>query len=113
MIHLIKFVVKGVLGPFIEVHGDWMPRKFLGRFHALFAILRMLYLAFVIVLFYRATADIVFLDGVSAPLIILKKLGGLKVLFYCHFPDLVSTLMQQFSHHMIMRIYIVAMYRSY
>jgi len=78
----------GYLGRYVEVYGDWLPRKIFGRFHAFFAIMRMLYLAFVIVWLYRDWADVVVLDGVSAPIPILKYFGGLKILFYCHFPDL-------------------------
>jgi len=79
----------GVLGPHIEVYGDWIPRNVFGRFHAFFAILRMVYLAFIIVFVYSTWADLIILDGVSAPVPILKYFGGFKVLFYCHFPDLV------------------------
>lgn len=79
----------GYLGSSVKVYGDWLPRQLFGRFTAFFAILRMIYLALIAVIFYRASTDIVILDGVSAPIPILK-LFGMKVLFYCHFPDLVS-----------------------
>jgi alpha-1,3/alpha-1,6-mannosyltransferase len=78
----------GVLGKSISVHGDWLPRNFMRKFTAFFAILRMIFLA-IIVAFTRKNIDLVILDGVSAPIPLLK-LFGLKVLFYCHFPDLVS-----------------------
>jgi alpha-1,3/alpha-1,6-mannosyltransferase len=72
------------------VYGDWLPRQLFGKLTAFFAILRMIYLAFVVVLIYARSTDVIILDGVSAPVPILK-LFGLKVLFYCHFPDLVSS----------------------
>lgn len=72
----------------MHVYGDWLPRQLFGRFTAFFAILRMIYLAFIVALFYSRTTDLVILDGVSAPIPILS-LFGFKVLFYCHFPDMV------------------------
>jgi alpha-1,3/alpha-1,6-mannosyltransferase len=79
----------GRLHPHIRVYGDWLPRHFLGRGTALFSVLRMIYLALVVVLIHlwqRPKKHVVFIDGVSAPIPILK-LVGIKVLFYCHFPD--------------------------
>ena len=73
----------------IRVYGDWMPRQLFGRFTALFSMLRMLYVAFVVALMHLlriARQDFVFLDGVSAPIPILKAVG-MTVLFYCHYPD--------------------------
>lgn len=79
----------GRLAKHIHVYGDWMPRNILGKCTAFFSIVRMLYLAFVILLrniFTRNKSDLVFIDGVSAP-IPLFKFMGLVVFFYCHFPD--------------------------
>ena len=76
----------GVLGKCIHVYGDWLPRNLFGKFTAFFAIVRMIFLAFIVGFFYRSQSDLVFLDGVSAPVPILR-LFGLRVLFYCHFPD--------------------------
>eukprot|EP01040_Poterioochromonas_malhamensis_P000027 gene27-29_t len=75
----------GILGSRVFVYGDWLPRQIFNRFTALFAILRMIYLAFVVVLLQR-NVDLVILDGISAPIPILKFFG-FRVLFYCHFPD--------------------------
>lgn len=71
------------------MYGDWLPRHLFGKFTAFFAILRMIYLAIIVVLFYNQTSELVFMDGVSAPIPLLR-LFGLKVLFYCHFPDKVG-----------------------
>lgn len=77
----------GPLAPFVEVRGDWLPRQILGRFTALCAVLRMLYLALTLGLERQhPTPDVVFCDGVSA-MVPLLWLRGLPVLFYCHFPD--------------------------
>ncbi len=81
----------GSLGDSIRVYGDWLPRNVFGKFTAFFAIIRMLYLALIIGLFFRSTTDIVFIDGVSAPIPLFRAFG-FKVLFYCHFPDKVTFL---------------------
>ncbi|RYY81948.1 hypothetical protein EON63_14380 [archaeon] len=81
----------GVLGKSIYVHGDFLPRHFLGLFTALFAILRMIYLALIVVFCVKPSDyACVIIDGVSAPIPILRW-GGYRVMYYCHFPDLVST----------------------
>ena len=81
--------LSGHLGKNVHVYGDWLPRQLFGKFTAFFAIMRMIYLALITVLFYSETTDIVILDGVSAPVPLLR-LFGMKVIFYCHFPDMVS-----------------------
>ena len=78
----------GHLGSSVKVYGDWLPRQIFGKFTAFFAIMRMIYLALITVLFYYSSTDIIVLDGVSAPIPIFR-LFNMKVLFYCHFPDLV------------------------
>lgn len=50
-------------------------------------MVRMIYLALVVVILYWRRVDVVVLDGISAPIPLLR-LFGFKVLFYCHFPDL-------------------------
>lgn len=50
-------------------------------------MVRMIYLAMVVIILYWSRVDVVVLDGISAPIPLLR-LFGFKVLFYCHFPDL-------------------------
>lgn len=72
----------------VEVVGDWIPRSLFGKFHAIFAYIRMMYAAFVIA-FLRSRdekIDLVFCDLISVGIPILKFTQS-KVLFYCHFPD--------------------------
>ena len=86
----------GILGQCIAVHGDWLPRSIFGKAAALCAIVRMLYIALMVILgHYLAVmglisstqrSDVIVLDGVSAP-IPLFYLAGIPVVFYCHFPD--------------------------
>ncbi len=84
-----SILLSGYLGNDVMVYGDWLPRQILGKFTAFCAVLRMIYLTIIVLLFYRSQSDVVVLDGVSAPIPLLRWFG-LKVLFYCHFPDLVS-----------------------
>lgn len=70
----------------VTVVGDWIPRSILGRFHAVCAYIRMIYAAFYLTFFSGLCPDVVFCDLVSVCIPILK-LRGLKVVFYCHFPD--------------------------
>lgn len=44
--------------------GDWLPRSLCGFFHALFAYLRMIYVALYLLLFNREGFDVVFCDQV-------------------------------------------------
>ncbi|CAM9700600.1 unnamed protein product [Ectocarpus sp. 4 AP-2014] len=121
----------GVLAGRIRVRGDWLPRHLaFGRFTALCAVARMLWLAVCVVASEtvaalvasetagagggarpgisgdgstgsevvatrkgkedkegrkKDAATVVFCDGVSAPVPLLRLAG--PVLFYCHFPD--------------------------
>ncbi|RCH88234.1 Alpha-1,3-mannosyltransferase-like protein [Rhizopus stolonifer] len=75
----------------VHVHGDWLPRQFLGRFYILFAILRQLVLVAWILQHEKDTYDIIFVDQLSACVPILKWFSSARVLFYCHFPDKLLT----------------------
>ncbi|XP_043920868.1 alpha-1,3/1,6-mannosyltransferase ALG2 [Protopterus annectens] len=77
--------------------GDWLPRSVLGRFFALCAYVRMIYVAWYIIFLSGIEFDVVFCDQVSAciPLFRLARRPK-KVLFYCHFPDQLLT--QRQSH---------------
>ena len=66
--------------------GDWLPRHFFQKGYALFAYLRMIYVAFYLVFFSKMTFDVIVCDQVSACIPVLKW-GRAKIIFYCHFPD--------------------------
>ena len=70
--------------------GDWLPRQSFGRFYAFWAYVRMIYVAFYLIFFSRLRPDVVICDQVSACIPVLK-LGKAKVIFYCHFPDMLLT----------------------
>lgn len=68
--------ISGPLASTVRVYGDWLPRHILGRFTALCAFVRMIYLAFVVgvlsVLAPSQSWDLTFCDGVSAMIPILR-----------------------------------------
>lgn len=71
--------------------GDWLPRSLLGRCHALCAYIRMIYLAMYMVFFSRIDYDLAFCDQISACIPVLRLKRKTKILFYCHFPDMLLT----------------------
>lgn len=54
--------------------GDWLPRHVFGRLHALFAYIRMIYVALYLVFVSRYAPDVIFCDQVSACIPILRLL---------------------------------------
>jgi len=81
------YLFLGYIGKDIRVYGDWLPRQLFGKGTALCGMMRMIYLAMLVIILYWSRVDVVVLDGISAPILLLR-LFGFKVLFYCHFPDL-------------------------
>eukprot|EP00240_Pyramimonas_obovata_P013839 CAMPEP_0118937840 /NCGR_PEP_ID=MMETSP1169-20130426/23935_1 /TAXON_ID=36882 /ORGANISM="Pyramimonas obovata, Strain CCMP722" /LENGTH=197 /DNA_ID=CAMNT_0006881595 /DNA_START=85 /DNA_END=675 /DNA_ORIENTATION=- len=71
----------------VHVYGNFIPRHVFGRFHALLAYLRCAWAAFVLAFFHPAY-DVAIVDQVSLPVLLLRWFTSTKVLFYCHFPDL-------------------------
>ncbi|PRW55889.1 alpha-1,3 1,6-mannosyltransferase ALG2 [Chlorella sorokiniana] len=84
--------VETVDGPFsVTVAGGWFPRHILGRAHALCAYIRCALVALYIAwLSWRRGLqyDVIITDQVSAVNPLLRWLTAARVLFYCHFPDL-------------------------
>jgi alpha-1,3/alpha-1,6-mannosyltransferase len=104
----------------VTVLGDWLPRSLFGKGHIFFAMLRSIYLAFIL-WFFRYRFDAIIVDQMSYSIIILRELCS-KVIFYCHFPDkllskksgMLKTLYRlpfDFIEEITTRIYIV-MYRA-
>ena len=75
--------------------GDWLPRHMFGRFYAFWAYIRMIYISLYLVFFSGIQVDVFICDQVSACIPVLK-LTKAKVLFYCHFPDLLLTQRKSF-----------------
>uniref|UniRef100_A0A0C9RUF8 Alpha-1,3/1,6-mannosyltransferase ALG2 n=1 Tax=Wollemia nobilis TaxID=56998 RepID=A0A0C9RUF8_9CONI len=70
----------------VTVYGNFLPRHIFYRFHAICAYLRCIYVAICMVLRWPSF-DVVLADQVSVVIPVLK-LKSSKVIFYCHFPDL-------------------------
>lgn len=90
-ITLIRLRNTGTLD--VRVRGDWLiPATILGRFKILCAILRQLHLLFSITIngeLRRLQPDAFFVDQLSAGIPILRwRWEYTRILFYCHFPDL-------------------------
>ena len=80
----------------VLVAGGWFPRSVFGRLMALCAVVRCALASIFIAWRVYAGAvppyDVVVVDQVAAAVPVLKLLlGGARVLFYCHFPDLLLT----------------------
>ncbi|CAH1117856.1 unnamed protein product [Phaedon cochleariae] len=76
----------------VEVYGDWLPRSIFGRFQALCAYIRMIYLSimYFVLLKLEEAPDLYFTDliPVANPFL---KLGNQRVIYYCHHPDLLAS----------------------
>jgi len=76
---------------YVKTLGSWIPRSLFGYGHALFAYLKMIWIAVYLCFFHSKKADLVICDQVSACIPILKWCSSAKVVFYCHFPDKLLT----------------------
>ncbi|PSC71528.1 alpha-1,3 1,6-mannosyltransferase ALG2 [Micractinium conductrix] len=79
-------------GPFsVTVAGGWFPRALAGRCMALCAYVRCALVALHIAWrcwVQRRQYDVIIVDQVAAVVPLLRALTSARVLFYCHFPDL-------------------------
>lgn len=71
--------------------GSWIPRALFDKFHALFAYLKMIYIAIHLLMFSKY--DLILCDQISAcvPVFRLDLFKRTRVIFYCHFPDQLLT----------------------
>lgn len=71
--------------------GGWIPRALFGKFHALFAYLKMIYIAIHLLIFSKY--DLILCDQISVciPVFRLNFFKRTKIIFYCHFPDQLLT----------------------
>lgn len=65
----------------VTVVADWFPRSIFGKMRALCAYLRILLATLYLILFYKNKPDLVIVDQISAPLILLN-LFNYKVCLY-------------------------------
>lgn len=82
----------GTIG--VTTIGNWIPRHFFQKFHALCAYVKMVYVALYISLmsmcFWRRY-EIFFCDQVSTCVPLLRYCTRGKVIYYCHYPDQLLT----------------------
>ncbi|CAN8240330.1 unnamed protein product [Cochlearia groenlandica] len=71
----------------VTVYGSFLPRHVFYRLHAVCAYLRCLFVALCVLLGW-SSFDVVVADQVSVVVPMLKLKKSSKVVFYCHFPDL-------------------------
>ncbi|KAG2322822.1 hypothetical protein Bca52824_016035 [Brassica carinata] len=71
----------------VTVYGSFLPRHIFYRLHAVCAYLRCLFVALCVLLRW-SSFDVVLADQVSVVVPLLKLKRSSKVVFYCHFPDL-------------------------
>jgi len=77
-----------VSGPFpVTVYGDFLPRHVFYRIHAVCAYLRCIFVALCVLLWWPSF-DVILVDQVSVVIPLLKLKSSSKIVFYCHFPDL-------------------------
>ena len=88
--HCFKETADGTLD--VTAVGDWLPRHTFGRCFAFWAYVRMIYVSLYVALFCPVP-DVIVCDQVSACIPVLRLLCSKKtrVLFYCHFPDMLLT----------------------
>ncbi|XP_016470200.1 uncharacterized protein LOC107792493 isoform X2 [Nicotiana tabacum] len=71
----------------VTVYGAILPRHIFYRLHAVCAYLRCMFVALCLLLMWPSF-DVILADQVSVVIPLLKLKKSAKVVFYCHFPDL-------------------------
>lgn len=76
----------------IRVIGSWIPDNIYGSLHALFAYVKIIYLAilYMTLIYWLEKPDVFVTDQIPVANIILKIFKQ-KVIYYCHHPDLLSS----------------------
>lgn len=74
----------------VIVSGSWLPRSIFGIFNAFCAYFRMIWAAIFLVISGKKI-DIIICDQIAACIPILHWFTSAKIIFYCHFPDLLLT----------------------
>jgi len=87
--HCFKETADGTLS--VTAVGDWLPRHTFKRFYALWAYTRTIYVALYLAFRADFTPDVVICDQVSACIPFLRLCRNARILFYCHFPDMLLT----------------------
>ncbi|EDO19402.1 hypothetical protein Kpol_1002p49 [Vanderwaltozyma polyspora DSM 70294] len=87
MSHCFEEVKSGKLN--VEVHGDSLPTTIGGKFYIICSNLRQLFLIFRMILSGKINEyDVFFVDQLSTCVPLIHLFSSGKILFYCHFPDM-------------------------
>lgn len=71
----------------VTVYGAFLPRHIFHRLHAVCAYLRCIFVALCVLCMWPSF-DVILADQVSVVIPLMKLKKSSKVVFYCHFPDL-------------------------
>ncbi|KAH7843322.1 hypothetical protein Vadar_015168 [Vaccinium darrowii] len=71
----------------VTVYGSFIPRHIFYRLHAVCAYLRCIFVAICLLLMWPSY-DVILADQVSVVIPLLKLKKSTKIVFYCHFPDM-------------------------
>jgi len=71
--------------------GDWLPRTLFGKCAALCATIRMFWAAFYLTVMSDLAPEVIICDQISNAIPILRLFSKAKIIFYCHFPDMLLT----------------------
>lgn len=86
--HCFDETINGTLK--VTVSGNWLPKSILGVCHAFCAYVRMIWAAIYLLMSSRKI-DIIICDQIAACIPVLRWFTSAKIIFYCHFPDLLLT----------------------
>lgn len=71
----------------VKVKGNIIPKSIFNKFQILCTVIRMIIAAIYIIIFDN-NYDYIIVDQCSSPLFLLKLFTKSKIIFYCHYPDL-------------------------
>ncbi|KAK8968962.1 hypothetical protein KSP40_PGU016165 [Platanthera guangdongensis] len=83
----------------VSVYGSFLPRHFFYHFHAVCAYMRCIFVVLCVLLMW-SSFDVVLADQVSIVVPLMKLKRSTKVIFYCHFPDLLLAHCKTWLHRM-------------
>ncbi|XP_065657525.1 alpha-1,3/1,6-mannosyltransferase ALG2 isoform X2 [Hydra vulgaris] len=87
--HCFNETIDGTLS--VKAVADWLPRQTFGRFYAFWAYVRMITVALYLIFLSDYKPDIFICDQISACIPILKLNRQARIIFYCHYPDMLLT----------------------
>ena len=89
----------------VSVHGNWWPRTICGRLVACCSYIRM-YLCSLYVALFTRHYDIIIVDQVPLPCMVLRFFTTAKLVFYSHYPDKLLCLSRNTWYQKLYRAFI-------